>query len=247
MIGVIDSGVGGLSVMPMMVKAMPRETFIYLGDNARFPYGQKPPRALKDNALELSDYLHRRGVKAIVLACGTLSSYALEVIAKEFHLPVFGTIKATSRESDRRDGNKIVWATPATIDSYAFQRELKGKVKYQSCPHLAKSVEQDSRVSEVNDNADVIIMGCTHYSWLDIGDKVKVDGSFELSREVRLTLRDGGLLSKQKEGDNEFLFTGDITKPQYLVSGLFPTAKVKRVNLKEELSDVPDSRQTKRN
>jgi len=239
-VGILDSGVGGLSILHKLVKTLPNEHFVYIGDNARFPYGNKKPDVVKQYGLELAKFLVNKGVKAIIVACGTLSSYMIEATAQEFHLPIFGVIKPTVKELDRYKAKQIiVWATPTTIDSGSYQKELrksKKKICYQPCPTLAGAVESQDNYSVALPETDAIILGCTHYSWLNLPkNTAKIDSSWELPREVKGRLRDNNLLSKIPSGQSTFYFTGDTTKATHLLSTIFKQeVEVKKINLKEK-------------
>ena len=247
-IGILDSGVGGLSVLPRLINLLPNERFVYIGDNARFPYGDKKPSWLRQTSLELGEFLVKKGVKAIVIACGTLSSHAVELTAREFRLPVFGVIEPTIRELNKHKGKRtIVWATPATIESGAYQDRLSKRgeqVKYIPSS-LAASVENGQLLNIPSLDGDVIVLGCTHYSWLNLNSPVvKIGSARELAFEVKARLGDEGLLAKEHQGESSFYFTGDIQKPQQKLDRLFMgKAVAKLINLKEEVY-VSHSRQT---
>jgi glutamate racemase len=236
-IGIIDSGIGGLSILPALARSLPNEAVCYLGDNARFPYGSKSKHTLRDYSLELSSILAAKGVKAIVVACGTLSSYTLADISKETCLPVFGVVKPTCRVADSlpQPAKLVVWATPATIDSEAYQSHLKSKVKYQACPSLASSVEQDTAAKVPINDGSRVVLGCTHYSWLDVKGS-KLSGNHELAREVKLRLWDEGLLNKSGGAKSVFYFTGDLAKPKLLLNRMFTSPIIRKLNIKEELN-----------
>jgi glutamate racemase len=231
-VGVLDSGIGGLTILRSLEKTLPNEKFIYLADNARFPYGDKSSKEIKRNGLELAAFLDDHGVKAIILACGTLSCYALEPIFNEFRLPTFGVIEPTVREITKWDGKTtLVWATPATIDSGQYQHKLKHrkKVSYQSQPNLALNIENNIPMNLIESNCELLALGCTHYSWLRFNQRtIAVDSAFELSKEVKAWLHDEHLLSKQKTAASEFYFTGAVSeKTRELIESNFGQTSIK--------------------
>ncbi|HVV46871.1 MAG TPA: aspartate/glutamate racemase family protein, partial [Bryobacteraceae bacterium] len=93
MIGVFDSGVGGLTVLKALRRALPRQDFLYLGDTSRVPYGRKPPEMVRGFALGIAAFLQGRGAEAIVVACNTASAVALEALERSFTIPVRGVIE----------------------------------------------------------------------------------------------------------------------------------------------------------
>lgn len=247
-IGVMDSGIGGLSVIRQLSKMLPRERFIYIGDSGRFPYGNKPEKQITQHGLELAQFLHNHEVKSIVIACGTLSCYALEPIAKEFHLPTFGVIEPTARQLDgAEDKRAIVWATSATIKSGKYQQRLRKHkdIMFQSQPNLAEAIEFGETITSFETNSGLLVLGCTHYSWLRFTKPTAtIDAANELAKEVKAKLYDAHLLSKQKLGLSEFYFTGKI-KRRVLDNLFSQTAKIFQANLEGGIY-VPYNRQTRR-
>lgn len=185
-IGVFDSGVGGLTVVKALMEKLPRESFIYFGDTANLPYGNKNESQLLGYAHSIIQFLLTRQVKAIVVACGTHSSVTLPNIAGDYSLPILGVLKAGARSAVRatRNGKIGVAATQATANSRAYTREIQSlhpqlKVFEVACPRfvpLIESGELDSpRVREavaeylgplVKEGIDCLVLGCTHYQFL---------------------------------------------------------------------------------
>ena len=126
-IGVFDSGVGGLTVLRALQQAMPQESFIYLGDTARLPYGTKSAETVARYALQSADALVHRGVKALVVACNTASAAALDVLTVRYrHLPVIGVIEPGARAAcaASRSGRIVVLATEGTVRGRSYQRAI---------------------------------------------------------------------------------------------------------------------------
>ncbi len=126
-IGVFDSGVGGLTVLRALHKALPHENFLYLGDTARLPYGTKSPQTVRDYALNANDILVATGVKALVVACNTASAVALEALQEKFHpLPVIGVISPGAKAclEVNSDGPIVVLATESTAKWHAYKQVL---------------------------------------------------------------------------------------------------------------------------
>jgi glutamate racemase len=126
-IGVFDSGVGGLTVLRSLQQALPQESFIYLGDTARLPYGTKSAETVARYALQAADALVQRGIKALVVACNTASAAALEVLrTRHTSLPIIGVIEPGARAvaAASRSGRIVVLATEGTVRGGAYQRAI---------------------------------------------------------------------------------------------------------------------------
>lgn len=138
-IGVFDSGVGGLTVLRELLRLLPDESFRYLGDTARLPYGTKSPDSVVRYALQSSKHLVERGVKLLVVACNTASSVALPALAKAYpSIPVVGVVRPGARAGCRlnENGRMAVIATEATVRGGAYQRAV-----LDICPHMLVEAE----------------------------------------------------------------------------------------------------------
>lgn len=187
-----DSGVGGLTVLRELRRQLPHESTVYLGDEARMPYGPRPPGEVLDFTREAMRWLARWDCKLVVLACNTATSVALESVRDESEVPVIGVIRpgaaaAVAASSRRSIG---VLATAGTVRSGAYVRALRDldplvDVIQQACPELVPIVEQgraDSDEAEaaireyvaplledgavVSPAVDTLLLGCTHYPLL---------------------------------------------------------------------------------
>lgn len=213
-IGVFDSGVGGLTVLKALRRAMPHRDFLYLGDTARVPYGRKPPEMVREFALEIAAFLSDRGAEGIVVACNTATAVALGDLKKEFApLPVWGVIEPGVEAAVRatRSGHVGVIGTKGTIRSEAYQSRLEARgmtVWAQACPlfvHLVEEGLADAPEAELvaqfylkdRPEIDTLILGCTHYPVLApvlskvLGPGVQLVESASVAAEsVRETLGD---------------------------------------------------------
>lgn len=185
-IGMFDSGVGGLTVMREVMRALPNESIIYMGDTARIPYGNKSPDTIIRYSLENTSFLANHKIKLLIVACNTASSCALESIRRHFDIPVIGVIepgakKAASITRSQRIG---VLGTRATIQSEAYQNSLlrllpQSKVISIACPlfvHLveenfashpaARLIIQEYLKNLHSEQIDTLLLGCTHYPFL---------------------------------------------------------------------------------
>ena len=192
MIGVFDSGFGGLMVLREFFQVLPDYDYLYLGDNARIPYGTRSDRVVQRFTEQAVDYLFRQGCQLIVLACHTASARALRRI-QQVYLPerypdrrVLGVLIPTVEEALARSKAKRIGviATEGTVTSLSFELELKKldpqvEVVQQACPLLVPLIESGEQEWEgtdmilrrylapfQNDRVDTLILGCTHYSIL---------------------------------------------------------------------------------
>jgi len=185
-LGVFDSGLGGLTVVRALREALPHEHIVYLGDTARVPYGTKGAATVVRYALGCAKHLVDRGVKAIVIACNTVSAVAPERLRVELDLPVLEVIGPGARAAvaATRTGRIGVLATAGTIASGAYAREVsqqstRAEVIGQAAPLLVPLAEEgwiDGEVPRLavrryleplaRANVDVVVLGCTHYPLL---------------------------------------------------------------------------------
>ena len=211
-IGVFDSGLGGLTVVKELIHHLPNEKIVYFGDTARVPYGTKSGETIIRYSREIMRVLLKEQVKMVVVACNTASSLALDVLKKEFNVPILGVIdpgarKAVSVTSNNRVG---IIATSSTVKSgkYALkivQLNKNIKVTSQACPLFVPLVEEgwfDHAVTyQVAEEyltgmkkarVDTLILGCTHYPLLKgilhnvMGSKVQlVDSAQEVALQAK--------------------------------------------------------------
>ena len=185
-VAVFDSGVGGLTVLHECLVSLPHEDFLYLGDTARFPYGDRSPVELLAYGRELAGILLDEGVKLIVVACNSATAAALPALRDELagRVPVIGVVRPESRlaSAATRNGRVGLIATPATVASRAYERALEeasgGRVVLHTvasadlAPLIQDGGEVDERTVRCVERAcaplrgagvDTVILGCTHY------------------------------------------------------------------------------------
>ncbi len=187
-IGVFDSGIGGLSVLKQFIRFLPNEKYIYLGDTARVPYGNKSEKTVQRYAQECSDFLMKQGVKLIVVACNSASSVALESVRKIANVPVIGMIAPAASAALRATSNENIGVigTRATINSNAYSKTIKSmsnsehlQIYSKACPLFVPIVEEGWLMHDVakliaeeylsvfkEKNIDTLVLGCTHYPLL---------------------------------------------------------------------------------
>ncbi len=192
MIGVFDSGFGGLTIFKAIEKKLPQFDYVYLGDNARAPYGNHSQEVIYEYTRQAVDYLFGLGCDLIILACNTASAEALRKLQLEY-IPkkytgknILGVIRPLAEAASTVTKNKViaVMGTRSTVESESYIRELKLqnskiKVVQQACPLLVPLIEENwEKAPETkmilkkyirplkSHFPDTIILGCTHYGWL---------------------------------------------------------------------------------
>ena len=230
-IGVFDSGVGGLTVAAALMRALPNETILYLGDTARLPYGTKSEQTVARYTQTNVDFLAARGVKAIVVACNTASALALPHLDTD--LPVWGVIEPGARAAVAATRGRVgIVGTESTVRSGAYARALRERradleVFVQACPLLVPLVEEgwlDDPVTEqvaaryleplLAQRIDTLVLGCTHYPLLApllgrlAGPDVRlVDSAAAVAGEVAADLARLGLAAGERSGQDQLMVT----------------------------------------
>lgn len=237
-IGVFDSGVGGLTCAKELLKLVPNENMIYLGDTARMPYGVNTKETLAVYTNDDVEFLQRRDVKLIVAACGTVSSNVPANRIKNLEVPFIDVISPTISAAVKATKNKRIGiiGTPATIKSGSFAQRLKMFDKdietvSNGCPQLVTLV-QDGYIDEDNFitnnvcreylapikafGVDTLILGCTHFPIISkiiqniMGDDVTlIDAGYETALEVKKVLKTLNLERTQPRDMVEYYVTSD--------------------------------------
>jgi len=235
-IGVFDSGIGGLTVVKALMEDLPSESIVYFGDTARVPYGTKSKSTIVRFSLENVEFLLRFGVKCIVIACNTSSSWALPTLRKYFKVPIVGVIRPGALAAVRGTKTKRVGVigTTATIHSRAYENAIHRldptvTVFSQGCPLFVPLVEEgwlngtiSRQVAEqylqplVRQRIDTLILGCTHYPLLAptiqrvLGPGVRlVDSARQTASEVRGVLLGTDTLSDRRARPRYRFFVTD--------------------------------------
>ena len=227
-IGVFDSGVGGLTVLKQLLRFLPNENFIYLGDTARVPYGNKSQSTIEKYAAEATRFLLNKNVKLIVIACNTVSSIAMNAVKQHSNgIPVVGMIEFSARTAIRiSKEHKIgVIGTRATIESKGYENQIKKLSKAKNstilsrpCPLFVPLVEEgfintpatkfvaEQYLTPFKESGiDTLILGCTHYPMLskvinEILPNVNlIDTGVESSIQVLRMLAEKNLLKEMED------------------------------------------------
>lgn len=238
-IGVIDSGVGGLTVAHEIMRCLPNEKVIYVGDSLRCPYGPRPAEEVKAFTKEMVAFLMAKHIKLLVVACNTATAFTLKELQTELPIPVIGVVAPGAKAAIEATSSRAIGVigTQGTIASGAYNRAIndlhKGiNIASLACPDFVPLVERGETNSTeayavveatlspfITQHAiDTLILGCTHYPLLKdtiqqvVGEHIKlVSSDKEITREVR------ELLTSRQQFNNaarvephEFYFTGDI-------------------------------------
>ena len=228
-IGVFDSGSGGLTAVREIRSILPSENIIYFGDTSRVPYGGRSPEILLLYARQDVHFLRSFDVKALLVACGTVSTNALPVLAAESDIPILGVVEPACAAAAAATRNKRVGliATAASVRSGAYERTLAAMdsaitVYARACPLFVPLVENgrfrpgDTVIETVareyltplrDTGIDTLILGCTHYPLLAeviagvMGSGVTlIDSGASAARALRQTLSDKDLLAQRASG-----------------------------------------------
>jgi len=236
-IGIFDSGVGGLTVLREIARALPQEDTIYFGDTARVPYGTKSPDTVIRYAQEIAAFLIKRDIKLLVVACNTASAVALPTLRKLLSIPVVGVIEPGAKRAVEvtRTGVVGVIGTSGTIRSSAYSRAIKRlnptvSVLARPCPLFVPLAEEGWTENEVTSmtahlyldelcdaGVDTLVLGCTHYPLLKKAiasvmgpDVVLVDSAEETARTVATILQEKKMLRPPAEQGNHHYYVTDI-------------------------------------
>jgi glutamate racemase len=181
-IGVFDSGIGGLSVVQAIQKALPHDNVVFIDDRAHMPYGDKSPQEVLGYVAPLLDNLVKEGCEVIVIACNTVTTTLIKQLRKKVRVPLVGIepmVKPAAKQT--KTGIIAVCATPATLasDRYRWLKETYAsdvKVIEPDCSRWAYMIEHNTINEEELRNqieticrqgVDVIVLGCTHYHWIE--------------------------------------------------------------------------------
>lgn len=255
-IGVFDSGVGGLTVVRQLRRVLPNEEFIYFGDTARVPYGNKSKETIVGFTLENIVFLLKQNVKLIVLACNTSSSLALPIIKQYFKIPIIGVVIPAVKEAVYATRNKRIGiiGTRATISSGVYEKEIKKldpkiNVFTRSCPLFVPLVEEGFWDGDIvyqiakryleplkKENVDTLVLACTHYPVLKkvirkiMGDEIiLIDSAREVAMEVKELLEEENLLCNGRRKKEFFCFVTDKSEIFKKIGERFLEEKIKHI------------------
>lgn len=238
MIGIFDSGVGGLTIVKEVLRKLPSYDILYFADLAHSPYGNKSPEAIEKFSYNITKFLIEKGAKIIIVACNTASSQAFDKLEKTFSLPIFDVITPAVKEAAQVTKNKKIGiiGTEGTIQSQAYQKAFR-KLKYnnfeifsKACPLFVPLIEEGfikrpetKRIARYylrelkNKQIDTLILGCTHYPLIKdiiqrvMGKKVTLIDSLKVVDLVAWKIRKDRKLDKSmSKNDKQIYFASDI-------------------------------------
>jgi len=231
-IGVFDSGIGGLTVVRALMERLPFENLIYFGDTARVPYGIKSVETINRYASQITEFLLKKEVKLLVVACNTMAAVAYQAIKDLSPVPVLEVIEASARNaiSETRTKSIGVIGTPATVNSNAYARAIhlldkEVKIFSQACPLFVSLVEegwfdhpatrliaQEYLKPVLAEQIDTLVLGCTHYPLLKsllqdiVGPEIKLIDSAEAVAETTAGLLNRLALGNQNHQPPQYLY-----------------------------------------
>ncbi|HKM28269.1 MAG TPA: glutamate racemase [Anaerovoracaceae bacterium] len=239
-IGFFDSGLGGLTSIPHLMKQLPKERIIFFGDTARTPYGSKSPDTIRQFTMQIGEFLVKQNVKMIVIACNTVSATCLEDLRKAYpNIPVISAISPTARvvakECVPSDRIGII-ATKVTIHSNAYEKKINEKkpgltLFSKACPAFVPLIEEGIIDNEIMDltikyylddfvhdnNLNTLVLGCTHYPL--IAPRIKniypqlriINSSKEVATAVTIELEKNDMFAGDNDNENVF-YASDLSE-----------------------------------
>ena len=247
-IGVFDSGIGGLTVVREIVKLLPHENLIYLGDTARVPYGTKSSKTVITYSQSNASFLLSKGIKLLVVACNTASAVALPSLRWDLRIPIIGVTEPGARRAVRatKTGRVGVIGTPSTVKSNAYKKAMENiapevSVYSKACPLFVPLAEEgwtDGEIAELaarrylegfkGSEIDVLILGCTHYPLLKktiqkvMGDDITlVDSAEETALEIKRVLEENGMANRGPGVAKREFYLTDVSETFISIAGRF--------------------------
>ena len=240
MIGIFDSGIGGLTTVKAITDLIPDADILYFGDTARTPYGSKSAKTIKEYSVENADFLVKKGAKLIIIACNTASSVSTELLRKKFNIPVFEVITPAVELAVKTTRNKKIGiiGTRATVTSGIYEKKIteidpeievfsnpspllvpiieEGFLKNPETKRIVKKYLVPLKTRQI----DTLILGCTHYPILKdtilhkSGKRVRIiDSSTAIAQKV---------VSFLNSHENKSKYTGNNQIRDFYVSDVTP-------------------------
>lgn len=236
-IGVMDSGVGGLTVLKQLLEVCPNENYIYFGDTKNLPFGEKSKEQLIEIVKNIFNYFEKQNVKAVVHACNTTSATAYDELKDKYDFKIYPLVQTVAKcvAQDKSLKRVAIMATQATVNSRKYKEELQKhnqdiQVLEQACPLFVPMVEKSLENADENEiiesyitpvlkfNPQKIILGCTHYPYLL--DKLAkyapkdlfIDPSKIFANYIKEDLKNSNLLSTQISGSATYIASSEPEK-----------------------------------
>lgn len=247
-IGVFDSGLGGLTAVKQIMRELPNESIVYFGDTGRVPYGSRSKETIIKYSKSDMNFLLKKNVKIIVVACGTVSSVALPALKKDVPISLLGVVEAAAVAAIKATkNNKIgIIGTKGTIKSGAYEKYIEAanseiKTFSKACPLFVPLVENghfDTMVAELvteeyltkikESGVDTLILGCTHYPLLKktiarfMGEGVTlIDAGAEVAKLLKITLERNDMLAENAAAEQYKYYVSDDIDGFENLGGMF--------------------------
>jgi len=257
-IGVFDSGIGGLTVAKELIKSLPGEDIIYLGDTARVPYGTKSGRTVIAYSHSNTEFLISKGIKLLVVACNTASSVSLPSLKSKFDIPVIGVIEPGAKKavSVTKTGKIGIIGTPSTINSGAYKSAIENlnpeiEVFSKACPLFVPLADEGWTEGEIIERIaeqyltpiketgiDVLVLGCTHYPLLKatiqkiMGNQITlVDSAEETASQIKDILDKEDILNEKTSLSKREFYLTDVSDTFLSVAGRFLGEKIDKIEM----------------
>jgi glutamate racemase len=237
-IGLLDSGLGGLSVYREVKKQLPQEQVIYFGDTAHAPYGEKTDEQILNYVFSIIDFLLQQDVKMMIIACNTMTAVALNEVNMRYSIPVIGVIQSGALDAVYKTKNKKIGiiGTEVTIRNQSYEKlikEIEPSIMTFANPcsnQIIREMEEQALRNEktiktllkeclkpiIKNNIDTLILGCTHYPFLETyiepeidPNMVLIDPSEATGRQVKDWLEEHQLVNAQRNKSDSFFISGD--------------------------------------
>ena len=227
-IALFDSGVGGLTVFKELKVLLPHENYIYFGDTLNMPYGEKTSDELLEITSKIFDFFALKDVKAVVMACNTTSAICYESLKNKYDFKIYPVVQSVSKVLSELNVNRIgVFATPATVNSHAYAKNIEGKDVFEvGCPDWVKIVENNlAGMPESREKVRIktdemlkfapekIVLGCTHYPYL-----TNLIGEFYPEKDLINPAKYFAQFIKNDLASNDLLNEGSVGSEHFYVS-----------------------------
>ena len=255
-IGIFDSGLGGLTVFNQLKKNLPHEQFIYLGDTAHLPYGDKSPKTIINYSKKISKFLFHKQIKLLIVGCNTASAVALKEINKMSNVPIVDVIGPCVDRAVLETQNQSIGiiGTETTIASHSYQKKIHQindsiKVHTQSCPLFVPIIEEGLLNHTILQEAiklylsklksamiDTLILGCTHYPIIkaqikkEIGLGINIiDSSIVTAEYVENFLKNNKLFSTKKTANEDIFYVTDLSTKFTKIAAMFLNTRLTNI------------------
>ena len=251
-IAVFDSGFGGITVLKQLLKLLPNENYIYLGDNANIPYGSKPKNQIIELTSKMVDFLIKQNCKIIVIACNTIVASTYDILKQKYNIPIIEVISngVIDAVNNTQNNNISIMATEFTVNSKAYIEKINEynkniKITQVACNELCPMIENDwnsydnrfevleDYLKNIDSDSDTLILGCTHYPLIinDIKEVLKstnnsikniIDPAYHTALSVKKYLENNNILNDNHQYLDIYT-TESIQKESKLINMILPS------------------------